>query len=67
MKQLAAAHMTMVVVTHEMGFASEVANEVVFMDEGAIVEMGTPSDVLRNLTQHPHTRLYEQAADDIVS
>jgi len=51
MKQLAAEHMTMVVVTHEMGFASEVANEVVFMDEGVIVEMGTPSDVLRNPKQ----------------
>lgn len=54
-KQLATEHMTMVVVTHEMGFASEVANEVVFMDDGVIVEAGSPSDVLRN-PQQPRTR-----------
>ncbi len=51
MKQLAGEHMTMVVVTHEMGFAGEVANEVVFMDEGLVVERGTPSEVLRNPSQ----------------
>lgn len=50
-KQLAVEHMTMVVVTHEMGFASEVANEVIFMDDGVIVEMGTPDEVLRNPQQ----------------
>lgn len=42
MKQLAADGMTMVVVTHEMGFAREVADRVIFMDEGVIVEEGTP-------------------------
>lgn len=42
---LAAEHMTMIVVTHEMGFAREVANRVVFMDEGLIVEEGTPEEV----------------------
>lgn len=51
MKQLASEHMTMVVVTHEMGFAGEVANEVLFMDEGLVVEQGTPSEVLRNPSQ----------------
>lgn len=51
MKQLAAEHMTMVVVTHEMGFAGEVANEVLFMDDGLVVERGTPSEVLRNPSQ----------------
>lgn len=51
MKQLAAEHMTMVVVTHEMGFAGEVANEVLFMDDGLVVEQGTPSEVLRNPSQ----------------
>ncbi len=51
MKQLASEHMTMVVVTHEMGFAGEVANEVVFMDGGVVVERGTPSQVLRNPSQ----------------
>jgi polar amino acid transport system ATP-binding protein len=48
MRELAAEGMTMVVVTHEMGFAREVASRVVFMDEGAIVEAGTPGDVLGN-------------------
>jgi polar amino acid transport system ATP-binding protein len=50
-KQLAAEHMTMVVVTHEMGFAYEVAKEVVFMDEGLVVERGTPDEVLRSPSQ----------------
>ena len=48
MKQLAADGMTMVVVTHEMGFAREVADRVVFMDEGYIVEEGTPDVVFGN-------------------
>jgi polar amino acid transport system ATP-binding protein len=48
MRDLAADGMTMVVVTHEMGFAREVANTVVFMDEGRIVEQGSPDDVLTN-------------------
>ena len=48
MKDLAASGMTMVVVTHEIGFAREVADEVVFMDEGVIVELGPPADVLGN-------------------
>lgn len=45
MKQLAAEGMTMVVVTHEMGFAREVADRVVFMDDGYIVEEGTPDQI----------------------
>jgi len=45
MKQLAAGGMTMLVVTHEMGFAREVASRVVFMDGGVIVEQGTPEEV----------------------
>lgn len=48
MKQLAAEGMTMVVVTHEMGFAREVADRVVFMDGGYIVEEGTPAEVFGN-------------------
>ncbi len=48
MKQLAAEGMTMVVVTHEMGFAREVANRVVFMDEGLIKEQGSPEEFFRN-------------------
>ena len=51
MKQLARDGMTMVVVTHEMGFAREVGNRVVFMDEGHIVEQGTPEDIF----QHPQS------------
>ncbi|WP_434511158.1 amino acid ABC transporter ATP-binding protein [Desulfitobacterium sp. AusDCA] len=46
MRQLAEEHMTMIVVTHEMGFAREVANRVIFMDKGEIVEQGTPEEVI---------------------
>lgn len=45
MKELAASGMTMVVVTHEMGFAREVGSRVLFMDDGKIVEQGTPSQI----------------------
>ena len=45
MKDLAKSGMTMVVVTHEMGFAKEVASEVVFIDEGKIIEQGTPDEI----------------------
>ena len=48
MKQLASEGMTMVVVTHEMGFAKEVADRVIFMDEGQIMEMGTPDEIFNN-------------------
>jgi polar amino acid transport system ATP-binding protein len=48
MRELAKEGMTMLVVTHEMGFAREVANQVIFMDEGVIVEQGTPDQVIRN-------------------
>lgn len=45
MKELAEDGMTMVVVTHEMGFAKEVANRVLFMDEGIILEQGSPAEI----------------------
>ena len=48
MRELATSGMTMIVVTHELGFAREVADCVVFMDAGAIVETGTPSEILAN-------------------
>ena len=48
MKKLAQSHTTMIVVTHEMGFAREVADRVVFMDNGVIVEEGTPEDIFEN-------------------
>ena len=48
MKQLAKDGMTMIVVTHEMGFAREVADRVIFMDGGYIVEQGTPAEVFGN-------------------
>ena len=48
MKRLAAEGMTMVVVTHEMGFAKEVAHRVIFMDDGVIVEEGKPKEVFGN-------------------
>jgi polar amino acid transport system ATP-binding protein len=48
MKNLAASGMTMIVVTHEIGFAREVADRVVFMDKGVVVEEGSPSQILDN-------------------
>jgi polar amino acid transport system ATP-binding protein len=57
MKTLAKEGMTMVVVTHEMGFAREVADRVIFMDEGAIVEVGTPEHFFTNPT-HERTKLF---------
>jgi polar amino acid transport system ATP-binding protein len=48
MRALARDGMTMIVVTHEIGFAREVADEVVFMDGGVIAERGVPSEILRN-------------------
>ena len=51
MKELAREGMTMIVVSHEMGFAREVANRVVMMDEGVIVEEGTPADLFSHPTQ----------------
>ncbi|MCT1710408.1 amino acid ABC transporter ATP-binding protein [Dietzia cinnamea] len=55
MRELAAAGMTMVVVTHEMGFAREVADTVAFMDDGVVVEAGKPADVLARPT-HQRTK-----------
>lgn len=57
MRTLAASGMTMVVVTHEMGFAREVGDMVAFMDAGSVVESGTPTQVLDN-PQHERTRAF---------
>jgi polar amino acid transport system ATP-binding protein len=57
MKGLAKDGMTMIVVTHEIGFAREVCNRVVFMDAGVVVEQGTPADVLLN-PAHERTRAF---------
>ncbi len=57
MKQLASEGMTMMVVTHEMGFAREVGDKLVFMDGGVIVEEGDPREVLGN-PQHERTRSF---------
>ena len=54
MQDLASSGMTMIVVTHEVGFAREVSDQVILMDEGKIVESGTPTDVFDNPT-HPRT------------
>ena len=51
MKEVAKEHMTMVVVTHELSFAKEVATRILFMDEGTIIEEGTPEE----LFNHPKT------------
>ncbi|GAA3822296.1 amino acid ABC transporter ATP-binding protein [Nocardioides panacisoli] len=57
MKDLAAEGMTMMVVTHEMGFAREVGNKLVFMDDGVVVEEGVPSEVLAS-PQHQRTQAF---------
>ncbi len=57
MKALAKEGMTMIVVTHEMGFAKEVADRVIFMDAGKIVEVGTPEHFFNNPT-HDRTKLF---------
>lgn len=57
MKDLAKAGVTMIVVTHEMSFARDVANHVIFMDDGVIVEQGTPKDVFYN-TKEERTRQF---------
>jgi polar amino acid transport system ATP-binding protein len=57
MRQLAQDGMTMIVVTHEMGFAREVGDTAVFMDNGVVVESGPPSQVLVN-PQHERTKLF---------
>jgi polar amino acid transport system ATP-binding protein len=55
MEKLARDHMTMLVVTHEMGFAREVADRIVFMEKGSIVEEGTPDDLFYH-PKHDRTR-----------
>ena len=57
MKQLAQEGMTMVVVTHEMGFAREVGDRVIFMDGGVVVEEGNPEDIFGN-PQHERTKSF---------
>ncbi|WP_275417701.1 amino acid ABC transporter ATP-binding protein [Fervidibacillus albus] len=57
MKELAAEQMTMVVVTHEMAFAKEVADRIIFMDRGEIVEEGTPDEIFQN-PQNERTKAF---------
>jgi polar amino acid transport system ATP-binding protein len=57
MRQLALEGMTMIVVTHEMGFAREVGDSLVFMDDGVVVESGAPREVLAN-PQHKRTQAF---------
>ncbi len=57
MKQLAAEKMTMIIVTHEIGFAKEVASKILFMSEGEILESGTPDEIFNN-PQFERTKLF---------
>jgi polar amino acid transport system permease protein len=69
MRRLAEAGMTMLVVTHEVRFAQEVADRIIFMDEGLVVEQGTPTEVLRNPKQERtqrFLRMVEREAEPIV-
>lgn len=63
-KELAKEKMTMVIVTHEMAFAREVADRVIFMDKGIIVEEGTPEDVFVN-SQNERTKQFLRSYDSI--
>ena len=60
MKQLAKAGMTMIVVTHEMGFAKEVANRVVFMYDGTVTEVAPPEEIFTN-PKNPRTKQFLQS------
>jgi polar amino acid transport system ATP-binding protein len=60
MRGLAKDHMTMIVVTHEMGFAREVASHLVFMDQGAIVEIGEPAEMFTNPQSERLTKFLSQ-------
>ena len=57
MKRLAEEGMTMIVVTHEMGFAREVSDRIIFLDEGTILEEGTPEKIMKD-PQHESTRVF---------
>ncbi len=63
-RNLAQEHMTMVVVTHEMGFAREVADRVIFMDNGVIVEEGTPEEVFSN-SNNERTKAFIRGFDNV--
>ena len=65
MRDVARTGITMAVVTHEMGFAREVADRVIFMDGGVVVEQGSPSDVLDH-PQNPRTRQFLRAVESKV-
>lgn len=60
MKELAKEGMTMLVVTHEMGFAREVADRVVFMDNGKIIEEGLPEEIFANPKQARTSSFYKK-------
>ena len=62
-RELAQEHMTMVIVTHEMNFARDVSDRIIFMDKGVIVEEGTPERVIDN-PQHERTRAFLQRIHD---
>jgi polar amino acid transport system ATP-binding protein len=57
MRDLAHEGMTMIVVSHEMGFAREVADRIVFMDEGCVIETGSPEHFFKN-PEHPRTKRF---------
>ena len=60
MRELARSEMTLVVITHEIGFAKEVADRVLFFDEGRIVEEGTPTEFFSNPQHERSKRFLEQ-------
>lgn len=67
MKELAREGMTMVVVTHEMGFAREVGDRVLFMEQGEIVEEGSPSSCSEILCKNGHDPFYQRCCNFVES
>jgi polar amino acid transport system ATP-binding protein len=63
MRELASEGMTMIVVTHEMGFAREVATRVAFMDQGVVIEQGAPAEVLGNPREERTQRFLGRVLD----
>ena len=65
-KTLAKSGVTMIVVTHEMGFAKQVADRVIFMDSGQIIEQGSPSEIFDNPQETTHTEFFKSRAKSLI-
>ena len=62
-RNLAEKHMTMIIVTHEMAFARDVADRVIFMDNGYIIEQGTPDEIFKNAKEERTRKFLKQIVE----